>query len=155
MTGVQIESLQAEHHESGLGLDSPTPRLSWRFNNPSGVKKWTQSAYEITIHQRGRSVTELRDSEENILVPWLGEPLTSRERVRVEVRAKGGDGVWSETQEINLEAGLLDKRDWEAKVAGGPKIGEERGPLRPVRVWGKIDWDGKGTSARYVPPTLT
>jgi alpha-L-rhamnosidase len=155
MSGVQIESLQAEHHESGLGLDNPTPRLSWRYNNPSGIKDWTQSAYEITIHQGGRSTTEQLDSDENVLVPWLGEPLTSRERVRVEVRAKGADGTWTERREINLEAGLLEKSDWKAKVAGGPKIGGERGPLRPVRVWGKMEWDGKGTNARYVPPTLT
>jgi alpha-L-rhamnosidase len=152
MSGVQIESLQAEHHESGFGLDGATPRLSWRFNNPTGVRDWTQAAYEVTIYQEGKESTKHIDSGDNVLVPWLGKPLRSRERVKVGIRAKGSDGSWTEKKGMTLEAGLLEKGDWSAEVAGGPKIGDERGPLRPIRVWGKIEWDGQGSSARYIYP---
>lgn len=150
MSGVQIESLRAEHHESGLGLDSPNPRLSWRFTNPSGTKNWTQSAYEVTIFQGGQLTAKQVDSDNNVLVPWLGKPLSSRERVRVGIRVRGADEKWTEMREIDIEAGLLERGDWKAEVAGGPKIGAERGPLRPVRVWGKVEWDGEGSRARYV-----
>lgn len=147
MSGVQIKSIQAEHHESGFGLDTPNPRLSWRFAS-SDTKDWKQASYEVTISQGGQTVKKEVQSEENVLVPWAGQPLGSRERVKVEVRAKGSDGAWTEKKAIEIEAGLLDKGDWKAEVAGGPKIGDERGPLRPVRVWGKFDWDGQASSAR-------
>lgn len=147
MSGVEISTLQVEHHESGFGLDSPNPRLSWRFNNPDGLRDWKQTSYEVKIHQRGETKVEVVKGEDSVLVPWLGEPLKSRERVEVEVRAMGSNGEWTAQKRITIEAGLLAKKDWKAEVAGGPKLGGERGPLRPVRVWGKFEWDGKSTSA--------
>jgi alpha-L-rhamnosidase len=145
---VHISNLQVEHHESGFGIDSPNPRLSWRFENPNGVKDWKQASYEIKIKQRGESKASVVKEEENVLVPWLGHTLQSREKVEVEVRAMGSDGTLTESKSITVEAGLLEKGDWKAEVVGGAKIGGPRGPLRPVRVWGKFEWDGKSASAR-------
>ena len=148
MSGVEIGSLQAEHHESGFGLDSARPRLSWRFINPGSEEDWEQASYELTIKQNGQVKTEEVQATDNVLVPWLGDTLKSREKVSAEVRAKGSDGNWTAKQSIDLEAGLLHENDWEAKVVSGPKIGDKRGPLRPLRFWTQFEWDGKGHNAR-------
>ncbi|TPX00648.1 alpha-L-rhamnosidase, partial [Schumannella luteola] len=71
-----------------------------------------------------------------ILVPWPGGPLRSRERAEVRVRVRGADGSvgpWSEP--TALEAGLLDPADWSAVPVGGawPEDAESD-DRRPARV---------------------
>lgn len=97
---VQIASLQVEHHESGFGIDSPKPRLSWRFTNSTGAKDWKQAKYEMTITRNGQTTSEEVEGDESVLVPWIGKPLVSRERVELQVRAKGNDGNWTEKKSI-------------------------------------------------------
>jgi alpha-L-rhamnosidase len=144
---VSIESLQVEHHESGFGLDSDTPRLSWRFSGADGIKDWSQSRYEITVDRGEDHRVFSVDSNDNVLVPWPDRPLVSRERATLSVRAMGNNS-WTAPMTIVVEGGFFHKEDWKAEVAGGPKVGGERGPLRPVRVWGSFQWDGQGKTAR-------
>ncbi|MEV7413328.1 hypothetical protein AB0O04_36600, partial [Streptomyces althioticus] len=53
------------------------------------------------------------DSAEQVLAPWPGDPLTSRERVTVRVRVwtsdAAGPSEWSTPRDV--EAGLLDAAD--------------------------------------------
>ena len=55
------------------------------------------------------------ESEDCVLVPWPGDPLTSRQRVvwRVRVRTDGGESEWSAA--AWFETGLLDRSDWSAR----------------------------------------
>jgi alpha-L-rhamnosidase len=91
-----------------LGLGDRRPRLSWRL--PPGATK--QEAYAIEID--GRSFDRV-ESDACVLVPWPGEPLTSRQRIvwRVKVWTDGSESDWSFP--AWFEIGLLDPTDWTAR----------------------------------------
>ncbi|GMA28998.1 hypothetical protein GCM10025874_22510 [Arenivirga flava] len=124
-----------EHLDEPLGIGSSRPRLSWRLDAAPG---WTQRAYELELH-RGGAVhgTGLIETADQVLVPWPGAPLSSRERATVRVRAHGTDGTstaWSEAAEV--EAGLLSAADWRAVPVGGAwpeRAGTDRRPSRVRR----------------------
>lgn len=145
--GVRIESLQAEHHESGFGIDVPAPRLSWRFAQSDEVD-WRQAGYEIEIVQGGQAEKYEVKGEDSVLVPWPGKRLVSRERVEAKVRAEGVDGQFTNWVSMWIEAGLFGQDDWVAKAVGGPRLGGEKGPLRPVRVCTRFLWEGEIKTAR-------
>ena len=77
---------------------------------------WRQAAYELEIEPSWSSGRV--DSAESVLVPWGAPPLTSRERRTVRVRVWGeGDAepsAWSE--DVVVEAGLLEPADWTAQL---------------------------------------
>lgn len=133
-----IRDLRIEHHPTGLGIPHASPRISWRYGHdkeallPLG---WLQVSYEIQV-QRNRSNRQVTSSftvksRNNTLVPWPDDPLVSRERARIRVRASGGsctdptdyEGALSEIQPawtdwtdwIVVEAALLDRSDWQAQ----------------------------------------
>jgi alpha-L-rhamnosidase len=105
-----------EHHREALGIGEDRPRISWKTLADDG---WSQVAYELAVTRRGLTTTSGRtESAESVLVPWPGEPLRSREsaEVRVRVWGLGAPTAWSEIS--NVEAGLLDPRDWKAAPVG-------------------------------------
>ncbi|WP_127503349.1 family 78 glycoside hydrolase catalytic domain [Actinoplanes solisilvae] len=62
-------------------------------------------------------------SGEQVLVPWPGAPLTSREAASVRVRA-GDTAGWSGWSEpATVEAGLLEPADWSARFVSPREIG--------------------------------
>ncbi len=92
-----------------LGLGDRRPRLSWQL--PSGAAR--QEAYAIELD--GRDLGRIQ-SDASVLVPWPGEPLSSRQRVdwRVKVWTDGGvESGWSPS--AWFETGLLDPADWSAR----------------------------------------
>lgn len=106
---LRVSRLGAEYRD-GLGLGTPVPRLSWITE--TDTPGWTQASYEIDVD----GVTTTVDSGASVLVPWPAEPLTSRQRAAVRVRVTGADGrrsAWSD--ELIVEAGLLDLADWSAR----------------------------------------
>ena len=107
----------AEHHREPVGIGERRPRLSWTVSAPPD---WRQSGYEIELtRSEGTSVTRVMGTDQ-VLVPWPGEPLRSRERAEVRVRVAGQEGEfgpWS--RPLALEAGLLDPADWAAVPVGG------------------------------------
>ena len=97
-TSISLQDLRFGHHPTGLGLSTPSPRLSWRFNGHVGDGQastnqgWYQSAYEIEIKRPSRTERVCNynfQSNSNNFVPWPDAPLQSRERVSVRVRAFG------------------------------------------------------------------
>ncbi|WWC63686.1 uncharacterized protein I303_106291 [Kwoniella dejecticola CBS 10117] len=131
---VQIEAVQAEHHESGFAIAHPSPRLSWRFISTE-VKDWKQVSYEIGIRREGSDKGEdyKVDSDQSVLVPWPSQPLTSREIVHVKVRSNGSDGKSTDWKEITLEAALLDRAEWKANLISGPAQPKDN-PKKPFRL---------------------
>ncbi|KAK8044681.1 bacterial alpha-L-rhamnosidase-domain-containing protein [Apiospora rasikravindrae] len=138
-----IENLRIEHyptdlsghHPTCLGTQHPSPRISWQYrgeNPDKPPKNWQQVSYEIQV-RRNRSnhqdvFKSTVDSRNNILVPWPGAPLVSRERAQLRVRAYGGrfpnrlkelktafpglQQAWTEWSGwIVVEAALLDPLD--------------------------------------------
>ncbi|WP_223693257.1 alpha-L-rhamnosidase [Leifsonia poae] len=136
-----------EHHREPLGIGQSSPRLSWKTTAPGD---WRQTGYELEL-DRADEVRHYRvDGAEQILVPWPGTPLASRESATVRVRVTGEDGAtgpWSE--KTTLEAGLLEPGDWAARPIGA-SWPEDPGSddRRPAIVRHEFVVDGDPISAR-------
>ena len=96
-----------------LGFHDATPTFSWLL--PDGTK--SQSAYQIVINKGAEKWDSgWVESDQSVLVPYQGQPISSREQIDWKVRFKddaGKESKWSET--ANFELGLLSKADWTAK----------------------------------------
>ncbi|MFG1909834.1 family 78 glycoside hydrolase catalytic domain [Kribbella sp. NPDC048928] len=106
-------SLRFEHRTAPvLGGGTASPRISWQV--PAADAGYAQTAYEIEI-ARDTTQSYTVESPEQVLVPWPGDALTSRESAQVRVRVRGAEdwSAWSEPAVI--EAGLLAPDDWTAR----------------------------------------
>ena len=128
--------LRFEHRRTGepaLGLGTDRPRLSWvNADAPDG---FVQAAAEVELTRTpwgGASVTRTvaLAGPDQVLVAWPDEPLASRERVVVRVRAIGDDSAvadWSDP--AVAEAGLLATADWgDARFVSPAEIGAQDAP---------------------------
>ncbi|WP_431031308.1 family 78 glycoside hydrolase catalytic domain [Plantibacter sp. RU18] len=144
-----------EHHEDGrLGIGEPTPRLSWRVT--SAEAGYTQQAYrvEVSIDRPGGdpevSLHEVVGTAggEQVLVPWPGRTLASRERVRVRVAVDDGGGWGEWSAPARAELGLLDAHDWQASFVGAAWPEDRDTDRRPSRVRAEFDVPAGVRSAR-------
>ena len=109
-TAPRFEHREAVAHVLGLG--TADPRLSWIITDAAPA--FQQTAYEVEVtRSEGREVF-LVESKEQVLVPWPGDPLASRESFAVRVRVSDGEswGPWSPP--ATGEIGLLVPEDWAA-----------------------------------------
>ncbi|KAF4944762.1 hypothetical protein FSARC_14589 [Fusarium sarcochroum] len=143
---VSIAQVQVEHHHSGLGLFTSTPRLSWRFN-PTTIKNWRQSSYDVIVSRNGKEEEYHVRSSNSLYNPWPSSPLTSGEKAEVHVKANGADGSSTEWATLNIEAALLNRSDWTAKLVGGPAQGPE--PKRPILLRKKFTHNGARSVRLY------
>ena len=115
--------LRCEYLENPLGIDTPSPHLSWQSDNTE--RNWKQAAYQILVASDDESLRAGRadiwdsgkvDSSESVGIVYRGPMLESRRRYywRVRVWDSGGQaaepaaGAW-------WEMGLLHPADWKAK----------------------------------------
>ncbi|WP_084011058.1 alpha-L-rhamnosidase [Pseudofrankia sp. DC12] len=123
-----------EHLRDGIGVGVAEPRLSWVLPAGAGV----QAGYEIELDRCGHVQRTGRiDSSDQVLVPWPGVPLASRERVTVRVRVWAGErpdepSDWSPPGAV--EAGLLAASDWLAVPVRADSLEIPDSDRRPVRV---------------------
>ncbi|MDX6259248.1 MAG: alpha-L-rhamnosidase [Kribbellaceae bacterium] len=114
-----------------IGLGTASPRLSWQV--PTATDDYDQVAYEVEI-AAGDSSPEVHtvQSADQVLVPWPGTPLTSRQRAFVRVRVSDGT-EWSDWSEpATVEAGLLSPDDWTARFVSPCEIGAHGQPAPVV-----------------------
>ncbi|KAJ9607134.1 hypothetical protein H2200_008206 [Cladophialophora chaetospira] len=143
MTTIGISSISFEHHPTGFGIGHAKPRISWSFSNPENVENWVQESYDIQISRdhdtEGKSYHVV--SSESALVPWPDRPLRSRESAWVKIRSHGkatdtsGNVTTSSTEwssPATVEAALLDKADWTAKLTTSTIRSNKYEPLRPL-----------------------
>ncbi|WP_238005435.1 family 78 glycoside hydrolase catalytic domain [Dactylosporangium sp. AC04546] len=145
---VAVQAPTVEHHREPFGIGERHPRLSWRTDAGPG---WRQAGYEIELVRPGAAAATTRvESADQVLVPWPGAPLRSRERVTIRVRVRGGDGAWSAWSPVTTaEAGLLDPADWHARPVGaGWPEGPDSDDRRPAVVRHAFEVDGAVASAR-------
>jgi alpha-L-rhamnosidase len=129
---------------SVLGIGTSIPRLSWTVEHADAG--WKQTAYEVEITRGGYREAYLIASRGQVLVPWPGPPLSSRERADVRVRVAHGQD-WSRWgKPATVEAGLLDPSDWSARFVSPVGIGGA-GQRAPI-VCGRINVPGPVGSAR-------
>jgi alpha-L-rhamnosidase len=121
----QVSKLTFARNASSIGIGQQRPTLSWRYDqSDKTTNDWTQTAFELSFERDGKTSKRTINSENNVDVPWPEQepPLRSREIVKVGVRAQGKDLNWTEWYYKTVEAGLLDPKDWSAKVVA-PKVG--------------------------------
>lgn len=105
-------SLRCEHLEAPLGVNTTTPRFSWK-NNPDDVKH--QTAYEIVVGTDSVAVADKGrgnlwqsgrvKSPSSVLVDYAGKPLEPRTQAWWKVRVwneHGKAGSWSDTQRFGV-----------------------------------------------------
>ena len=136
-----------EHHRLPLGIGERRPRLSWRTDAPAG---WRQAGYELEVVREAGTTLAGTASPDQVLVPWPGAPLRSRERATVRVRVRGEDGTlsgWSPPAAV--EAGLLEPGDWRAVPVGAAWPEEpDSDDRRPALVRHAFDIGGEVVAAR-------
>ncbi|KAJ4299777.1 hypothetical protein N0V90_005023 [Kalmusia sp. IMI 367209] len=87
---INLSSPTFEHHHSGLGVSTSTPRVSWRFQHAASHQNWKQTAYEIQLLLKDDThASAYRESADSVLIPWPFEPLQSRQSVQIRVRVFG------------------------------------------------------------------
>lgn len=125
--------LRCEHMEDPLGIDERTPRLSWRLAPPRSGRGAFQSARQIVVTSGGEPLWDSGKvaSSDNVLVPYDGPRLQSRQRCAWRVR------VWDERDRASAwsapatwEMGLLSPADWQADWIGSASDGESPGFFR-------------------------
>lgn len=150
MSSLSICSVTFEHHRAGFGIGQLRPRISWQFAGGGDLRNWVQESYEIQVGRHDGiqpSRTYRVEGSDSVLVPWPAEALRSRESAWVKVRARGKhtdtdgkiaakDTGWSDS--YTVEAALLDKADWTAKLTTSALLPDLREPAAPLlfrKVW--------------------
>lgn len=121
LSSIKPDDVQFEYHapQHTTGIGSRRPRLSWKL--PQAPAHYQQQASELAItltHADGRceQLTYTLSGPQQILLPWPGPDLQSRDRITLRVRVSDGASwsAWSDT--ACAETGLLDETEWQAKM---------------------------------------
>lgn len=123
--------LTCEHLLNPLGIDVAHPRLSWTLS--CNGRDEVQTAYQVLVASSEELLEagkgDLWDSgkvasDQSVLVPYAGKPLTSEARCFWKVRVwdrRGKRSAWSATASWTM--GLLGEADWKGKwVANRAKL---------------------------------
>ncbi len=127
---------RTEYRINPMGIDGRQPRFSWQTQcRRPGIY---QIAYQITAASSPelleREKPDLWDSgrvesDQSLLVPYAGKPLTSRQRVYWRVVVWDDSGEFRISETAWFETGLLEESDWQAEWIGGTLMG---GAYTPV-----------------------
>src|ERR1035441_5960834 len=147
--------LRCEYRTNPLGIDAPSPRLSWKLEaiNPA-ARGLSQSAYRILVassqaslqrNEGNLSDTGKVTSDASIQVEYQGKPLTSGQMVWWKVQVWDNNGnmsAWSEAAHWSM--GLLEATDWKGKWIG--LDGGEPKPELAQAQWISNGKSGSGTA---------
>jgi alpha-L-rhamnosidase len=130
---LEVVGLAVDAMVEPLGIDDPTPRLTWRLQ--SARRGVMQTAYRVLVASREdrlrEGVADVWDSKDvrssDPFTVYAGPALKPRTRYYWSVRASTGDagpGVWS--RPAWFETALLAAADWQGQWIAGPErqIGE-------------------------------
>ena len=134
MPSVTLTALRCEYAALPLGVETPTPRLSWQLVSSRPAVR--QRSYQILVARRPEQLTsgkaDLWDSgkvksDQSVFVPYGGAALASGERAwwKVRVWDDEGDGT-KYTAPAWWEMGLLRREDWAGDWIGAALVGGPR-----------------------------
>ncbi|MFV2015417.1 MAG: hypothetical protein ACC656_08325, partial [Candidatus Heimdallarchaeota archaeon] len=119
-------NLRCEYLQNPLGIENPTPALSWKLSSPNDNDN--QTAFRILASSSKSNleinVGELWDTKKistnkNLFITYSGKQLSSGDKVFYKVRVWDSQDNPSEWSEINSwEMGLINNVDWLAKWIG-------------------------------------
>jgi alpha-L-rhamnosidase len=149
---IRVEQLCCEHAENPIGIGAQMSRLSWKLRSDRLGE--VQTAYQIRAASSASAFVGDKaglwnsgkvTSDQSVLVPWAGKPLTSRSQIFWQVRIWDKDGqssAWSDT--ASFELGLLaSATEWKGKwiTADLPRYDIEQSTLA------KSSWISAGSAA--------
>ena len=133
---VETYDLRVENLRAPLGLDTPTPRFSWKTRSDKTAV--LQKSYQILV---ASSLEKLQQndgdlwnsgetmSREQLWIHYQGVRLKSNQRAfwKVRITTNQGRSEWSEPQEFGI--GLLGESKWQGQWIGldGLQAGEQAG----------------------------
>ena len=126
---VSVTGLRVENLVRPLGIDTAEPRFSWQIT--SDKQDVRQTAYQIVVsNDKGEVWNSGRvESDQQLWVPYGGQPLTSGQFLtwRVRVFTNKGETAWSSDECFSI--GLLSESKWSGYWIGLEQLlpGEERG----------------------------
>ncbi|MCD6597339.1 MAG: family 78 glycoside hydrolase catalytic domain [Bacteroidales bacterium] len=130
---IRVVTLSCENRIDPLGIDVLNPNLSWKLESTFRNKK--QSAYQILVSSSEEDLvqnignlwaTEKMNSNKSIQIIYKGKKLSSEMLCYWKVRVWDEDGNVSDwSRPAQLEMGLLEQSDWEAKWINDGKSGPQ------------------------------
>jgi alpha-L-rhamnosidase len=143
----KLTHVRFEHHPNGLGLGTGRPRISWYLE---GEGRLEPSGYEVERTETGERAAV--EEYGQVLVAWPFEPLASRERAEIRVRAKCTEGWTPWSEPATAEAALLGREDWTARFVSPRHAGAIGQPAPCVR--GSFEVNGPVAAARLYSTAL-
>ena len=155
---IAITNLTCEYKTNPIGIDVPSPRLSWQLQSDQRGAK--QTAYQIraasdAAMQSAQWDTGKVESDQSVHVAYAGPALTSGQRVYWQVRAwDEGDQPSDWSEPAFFEMGLLRESDWQAQWIT-PDWDEDTSQSQPQPVLRRaLKLDGAVKSARVYVTAL-
>ncbi len=122
--GFEVTDLRCENLVEPLGIDSTEPHFSWKIVSDRPME---QAAYELEVE--GLWTSGKVSSADQVMVPYAGAPLASRQQSRWRVRVWNQDGKasrWSPWQRFGV--GIVAPDSLQGEYIGAVP-GEGRAPL--------------------------
>jgi alpha-L-rhamnosidase len=136
-SGPMLYSLRCENLDNPLGIDTTSPRFSWKIK--SDRNGMAQKAFQIIVASDSMLLDEEKAdlwnsgkvlSPASVSIPYQGVKLAARSIGYWRVR------IWDENDEVSewsmtarFSIGLLDRNDWEASYIGlSPDAGDVEFP---------------------------
>src|SRR5690606_29789949 len=100
---IKATDLRCEYRRDPLGIDITAPRLSWKID--SDARDVAQTAYRVLVASDLKQLAEekadlwdsgRRESDQSVLVPYEGKPLSSRQQCFWKVMVWDKSGAASE-----------------------------------------------------------
>ena len=130
---VSVSHLSVENLTAPLGIDTRTPRFSWRIE--SDESNVVQTGYELRVESDGTTLwdTGLVSSDEQLWVPYRGTRLRDGQHCTwtLRVHTNRGTTAWSAPQPFSI--GLLTESQWRGQWIGLNSLqpGEEAATTYP------------------------
>jgi alpha-L-rhamnosidase len=132
---ITVCDLTCEHLTDPLGIDTKTPRLSWKINNNKQIRGQQQTAYRILVattkNNLKKNNPDIWDSgtihsDRSHLITYAGPPLKSGSTCYWKVQAYDRDGhpsTWSHPAKFSIG---LDSTDWQGQWIKHPTATPEK-----------------------------
>ncbi|MDR1864944.1 MAG: glycoside hydrolase family 78 protein [Bacteroidales bacterium] len=139
MNAQQPTNLRCEHLVNPLGIDAPSPRLSWQLNDARYGAR--QTAYRLVAGTdsaavaggRGDVWDTQRVTSDRILVPYAGRQLSPFTRYFWRVTTWDQDGVESAPAVASFETGMMEMKNWKgAWISDGQHLNGNGVHVKPA-----------------------